>query len=324
MFVCVSLNPALDKRLALGTLHVGQVNRAARAEGAPGGKAAHVAMVLRTLGADPLWLGFTGGSAGAALVAGLRELQIKVEAVAIAGETRTNLEIIEDHARVTEVLEPGPAIGADELKLFQETFQNTLAKSAEPTTVVLSGSVPPGVPSDYYATLIRLAHPHRSRVFLDASGDALILGLAAGPDFVKPNQHEAESVSGSTIHDTACAEEGLKRMMQLGAKAAAISLGAEGIVWRSEREERTLIARVPKQVSRSCVGSGDATVAGFAYAAAHSLSPVGALRLAAACGVANCLADAPGRARAADIARMKDEIRVDTLAGERKDVRHAE
>jgi 1-phosphofructokinase family hexose kinase len=315
MFVCVSLNPAVDKRLALGILHVGKVNRAARAEGAPGGKAAHVAMVLKTLGEDPLWLGFAGGSAGAALVAGLRELQIQVEAVVIAGETRTNLEIIEDDARVTEVLEPGPAIAGDELKLFQETFQNTLAKSAEPTTVVLSGSLPPGVPSGYYATLIRLAHAYRSRVLLDASGDALILGLTGGPDFVKPNQHEAELLTESTIHDTGCAEGALNRVMQLGAKAAAISLGPEGIVWRSERDERTLIARVPKQASRSCVGSGDATVAGFAYAAAHALSPVDTLRLAAACGVANCLADAPGRARAADIARMKDEIRVDTLAG---------
>jgi 1-phosphofructokinase family hexose kinase len=323
MFVCVSLNPAVDKCLALAVLQLGKVNRAAKAEGAPGGKAAHVAMVLKTLGADPLWLGFAGGSAGAALVAGLRELQIKVEAVAIAGETRTNLEIIEDDARVTEVLEPGPAIAEEELQRFQATFQRILAKSAEPATVVFSGSLPPGLPSDYYATLIRLAHAQRGRVLLDASGEALKLGLAAGPDFVKPNQHEAESLSGSTIHDTACAEEVLQRVMQLGAKAAAISLGAAGIVWRSERDEQTLIARVPKQVSRSCVGSGDATVAGFAYAAAHALSPVEALRLASACGVANCLAVAPGRARAADIARMKDLVRVDTLVAEREDVRHA-
>ena len=313
MFVCVSLNPAMDKRLDVAVMQVGRLNRVARAEGAPGGKAAHVAMVLRTLGANPVWFGFAGGAAGAALVAGLRELQIQVEAVAIAGETRTNLEIIEDDARVTEVLEPGPAVTGEELTLFEETFQTTLAKYAEPTTVVLSGSLPPGVPSGYYATLIALAHAHRSRVFLDTSGEALQFGLAAGPDFVKPNQQEAESLTGSTIYDAACADQVLKRVLQMGARAAAISLGAEGILWRSERYERTLIARVPKQASRSCVGSGDATLAGFAYGAEHALAPVDAVRLAAACGVANCLAARPGRARAMDIARMKDEIHVDAL-----------
>ncbi|MGA2421618.1 MAG: PfkB family carbohydrate kinase, partial [Candidatus Acidiferrum sp.] len=166
MFVCVSLNPAVDKRLDVGVLQVGKVNRVARAEGAPGGKAAHVAMVLRTLGADPVWLGFAGRAAGAALVAGLRELQINVEAVPIAGETRTNLEIIEEDGRVTEVLEPGPVITGEELSRLEETFQTTLAKYPEPTTVVLSGSLPPGIPTHYYATLIGMAHAHRSRVLL--------------------------------------------------------------------------------------------------------------------------------------------------------------
>jgi len=312
MFVCVSLNPAVDKRLDVGVLQAGKLNRVERVEGAPGGKAAHVAMVLRTLGADPVWLGFAGGAAGAVLVEGLRELQINVEAVPIAGETRTNLEIIEDDGRVTEVLEPGPVISGEELKRFEETFQSTLAKSPEVTTVVLSGSLPPGIPTRYYAMLMGMAHGHHSRVLLDTSGEALRLGLAAVPDFVKPNQHEAETLSGIAIHDTACAAEVLKRVMQMGAQAGAISLGAEGMVWRSGHDEQALVARVPKQSSRSCVGSGDATLAGFAYAAEHALSPVEALRLAAACGVANCLADGPGRARAADIARMKDEIRVDT------------
>jgi fructose-1-phosphate kinase PfkB-like protein len=106
----------------------------------------------------------------------------------------------------------------------------------------------------------------------------------------------------------------LKKILGAGAGGAAISLGADGLVWQSGKEQQALFARIPRQASRFCVGSGDATLAGFAFAAQQGLLPVEALRLAAACGVANCLADGPGRARAGDIARLKDEISVETLA----------
>jgi len=313
MFVCVSLNPAVDKRLTLGALRVGKVNRACKAHAAPGGKAAHVAMVLRTLGAEPLWLGFAGGETGATLVEGLRKMDIQVHAVPVAGSTRTNLEIIDDETKVTEVLEPGPKVSNEELQEYQQSFERILATRAEAATVTLSGSLPPGVPTDFYATLIASAHRHGSRVLLDASGEPLKSGLEACPDFVKPNQEEAEWLSGSIIQGPVSAGDVLKEFLGMGAAAGAISLGADGLVWRSKSAEQALIARGPRQVSRSCVGSGDASLAGFAFAASQELPPVEALRLAAACGVANCLADSPGRALAADIARMKEQITVETL-----------
>src|SRR5277367_1464314 len=103
MFLCVSLNPAIDKRMRLKGLQFGRVNRVTDVSAAPGGKAAHVAMVLRTLGAEPTWLGFAGGAAGDALVSGLQKLSIRTVAIETAGETRTNLEIIEERG-VTEIL----------------------------------------------------------------------------------------------------------------------------------------------------------------------------------------------------------------------------
>ena len=313
MLVCVSLNPAIDKRLPLGVLQVGKVNRARKAEAAPGGKATHVATVLRTLGAEPLWLGFAGGATGEALVEGLRKMEIQVESVTIAGSTRTNLEICDDEANVTEILEPGPQIAPEELQKFEERFEEILARSTEIATVTLSGSLPLGVPNGYYANLIALAHKHRSRVFLDTSGEPLKLGLTACPDFVKPNKEEAEWLSGSIIQGPGSAVDVLHELLQIGAATGAISLGSDGLVWQSKKEERVLIAWVPKQDSRSCVGSGDATLAGFAFAAQRDLSSVDALRLAAACGVANCLTDGPGRARAVDIARLRKEIRIEAL-----------
>ena len=107
-FICVSLNPAIDKRLRLDALKPGRVNRAIEAIPAPGGKSAHVAMVLRALGADPLWLGFTGGPNGDSLLQGLRDLSIRAEGVPTAAETRMNLEIVEENGLSVDFdLEPG-------------------------------------------------------------------------------------------------------------------------------------------------------------------------------------------------------------------------
>jgi 1-phosphofructokinase family hexose kinase len=313
MFLCVSMNPAVDWRLKLPQLQTGAVNRVTEASAAPGGKAAHVAMVLQTLGAKPTWLGFAGGITGKVLIEGLREIGIQVEAVSTAGATRMNLEMIDESGTVTEVLEPGPCVSRSELQSMDETFEQLLARHIGEATVFLSGSLPPGPPRDYYATLISRAHKHGSRVFLDTSGEPLKLALRERPDFIKPNREEAESLTGSPIQGPSSAAKALQQILHAGAGAAAISLGARGLVWRSAADVDALFARVPEQPAQSCVGSGDATLAGFAFAAAQGLDPAESLRLAAACGAANCLADGPGGARAADIARLKEEIRIEKL-----------
>jgi 1-phosphofructokinase family hexose kinase len=312
MFLCVSLNPGVDKRLRLQQLRVGQVNRATEVQPAPGGKAAHVAMVLRTLGADPVWFGFSGGASGNELVDGLRALSIQVQAIPIAAGTRTNLEIIDGGGQVTEILEPGGQIAPEELRRLQSTFVKLLTDSREPVTVIISGSLPPGVPVDFYGTLVGTAHAAGGRVFLDTSGEPFKSALLAKPDFIKPNREEAESWSGSKIDSSNSARAVLASMLQSGAAAGAISLGASGLVWLSTGEN-AIIAKVPELSARSTVGSGDATLAGFAFAARQGMNPCDTVRLAAACGSANCLADAAGRANAADIARLQQRIVVERV-----------
>ncbi len=313
MFLCVSLNPAVDKRLRLGRLQTGSVNRVSELSPAPGGKAAHVAMVLKTLGADPLWLGFAGGATGRQLVEGLRELDIRVHEIPTSGCTRTNLEIVEDEGGVTEILEPGQHISAEELRRLEETFSILLNDASEQPTVIFSGSLPEGVPPNLYLKLIELAHEFDSRVFVDTSGQPFKFALAGKPDFVKPNRGEAESWSGQSISGPSSAKEILGAMLKAGASAGAITLGSAGLIWHCATGD-TLIANAPKLSSRSCVGSGDSTLAGFAFAAQQRLAPSEAARLAAACGSANCLAPGPGCARAEDIANLKSQIRVESLA----------
>ena len=284
-----------------------------RATPEPGGKSLHVAMVLRTLGADPLWLGFTGGATGKELTEGIRAMGIRTEAIEIAERTRTNLEMVENDGTVTEILEPGPAITEEELERLQRAYELTLKTSGKDATAVLSGSLPRNAPGHFYSVLIRIGHQNGCRVFLDTSGKPLKQALNAKPDLVKPNQHEAEWLSGFAISDSNAAQNALQKILVAGASSAAISMGAAGIVYQSSADNTVLVAAVPNVDARSCTGSGDATMAGFAFAAERRLSAEETLRLAAACGTANCLADGPGKARAADIERLKSEIQIQSL-----------
>jgi len=311
-FICVSLNPAIDKRLRLDTLKPARVNRALEAIPAPGGKSAHVAMVLRALGADPLWLGFTGGPNGDALLLGLRALSIRAEGVPTATETRMNLEILEESGTVTEILEPGARVTAEERAAFLRAFETQLELNPN-AIVVLSGSLPPGLPKDEFATLVKVSRRRGARVFLDTSGEPLKLGLQQRPDFAKPNQEEAEWLIGRTIDGNASAASALQDLVKDGPRSAAISLGAKGLVWRGPGSAEAFVAVPPKLEAASAVGSGDATIAGFAFAASQGLEPVDTLRLAVACGAANVLADLPGRVRLHDVERLRDEVQVQAL-----------
>jgi 1-phosphofructokinase family hexose kinase len=270
-------------------------------------------MVLRTLGADPVWLGFAGGATGKQLIEGLQELSIRVQEIPTTACTRTNLEIIENDGSVTEILEPGQSITYEELRQCEKTLTDLLNQANEQPTVIFSGSLPEGVPPDIYKTLIELAHDFDSRVFVDTSGDPFKFALAGKPDFVKPNRGEAESWSAQTIDNPSSAKKIIAAILSAGAVSGAISLGSAGLVWHSMNGD-ALFADAPKLSAQSCVGSGDATLAGFAFAAQQRLPAAEAVRLAVACGSANCLAPGPGRALAKDIASFKDQIRVETLA----------
>ena len=101
--------------------------------------------------------------------------------------------------------------------------------------------------------------------------------------------------------------------MGFGAQAVAISMGEAGIVYQSLADKTWLVAAVPRVAVRSSTGSGDAAMAGFAFGAERGLGAAEALRLAAACGTATCLADGPGKARASDIKRLQGEIVIRSL-----------
>jgi len=316
VILCISANPAIDRRLHLERLTVGGVIRACFAAAAPGGKAAHVAMAAQALGEAVRWVGFSGGATGDECERGLVALGIPVEAIHTRSATRVNIEIIDAMGVVTEVLEPGGAVTVEEVSELLRACRELFATHLENAVVVLSGSLPPGAPIDFYAQLIHLAQTYGCRTLLDAGGASLLSSLAAAPDLIKPNREEAASAAGFAVTSIASAAEAARCMIERGARSAAVSLGADGLLLLKENDAAPVFAAPAPVDARSTVGCGDATVAGFAVAAARGMSDAETLRLAVACGAANCLASLPGQIQAAEVERLAPLVSIRELEGE--------
>jgi len=312
--VCVSANPAMDRRLRVHSLRVGEVNRALSAQGFAGGKAAHVAMAARALGAAAAWVGFLGGAIGRECARQLQSLDIQVAAIPSASGTRVNLEIIDESRRVTEILEPGAVPGVEECDEFLRACVRGIHEEWRPAALVISGSLPAGLRADFYVALIEAARAANTKVFVDTSGEALRESVNARPDFVKVNRAEAEALVRSplaTVHEVVRAA---REIVAGGVGSVAITLGREGLIWLEHQDGPLWQARPPQMKAISAVGSGDATLAGFAHAASQGLVGEEALRLATACGAANCVAPAPGRIEFATVQAFVPQIEVQQLA----------
>jgi 1-phosphofructokinase len=311
--VCVSANPAMDRRLRMASLAAGEINRAHSAQGLAGGKAAHVAMATLALGAKPVWVGFLGGAIGQECARQMETLGIRLLAIPTVAGTRVNLEIIDATGRVTEILEPGAEPTPQEREEFLQRCAAGLREEWKKAVVVISGSLPAGVGSDFYISLIAAARTAGATVFVDTSGEALRASSQAHPDFVKVNRAEGETLLGrplATIEEIAAAA---REIVARGAESAAITLGREGLIWKEAKDGPVWKATPPHMNAISAVGSGDATLGGFAYSAAQGIAGEEALRLAAACGAANCMASAPGRIELATVRALMPQIDIQRL-----------
>ena len=322
----VALNAAIDTTLTIpGRLKVGETHKVRDVLKLPGGKGLNVARVLLTMGLPVQVTGLAGGPAGEFIKGGLAQAGIDSTFLPIAGTSRTCIAVVEcDSYRVTEVNEPGPTITDSEAQAFLDLYEKLLP-GAE--AVVLSGSLPPGLPDDYYSILMQRAHRAGVPSILDTSGDPLHLGIAACPLLVKPNATEAGQLLGREIHNIEDALYVGHSMRERGAQMAAITRGSEGAVLVTRMGAWWAHLKVPNPVST--VGSGDAFVAGFiaglqgavevgestSITAAASLADVvvQAFTLAVACGAANTLLLGAGIIKREDVERFRHMVDVTVL-----------
>lgn len=262
MILTVTPNLALDITYEVTRLIPGATHRVLRVRQRAGGKGVNVARVLRALGATPVIAGLAGGPTGAAIRAELAEAGFADALTPIAGESRRTVTIVSElDTEPTMCTEPGPAVSVAEWANLRERFTETAARA---DVVVLSGSLPPGVPENAYAQLIRAARDLGTRTILDTSGPALLAAMAAGPDIIKPNAAELRAATGTD--DTTAAAQSLAR----NGTAVVASLGPDGLL--AVTSEGSWRARPPRALSGNPTGAGDACVAALALGIANPAS----------------------------------------------------
>jgi len=301
MIVTVTPNPSIDRTVTLpGTLTRGAVHRISSVTDEPGGKGVNVARALGLAGLDALAV--LPAADADPMLSALRACGVPYAAVPIRGAVRTNVAVTENDGTTTKLNEPGAALDADALDALTRTVVEA-AHRAE--WIVMSGSLPPGVPVGWYADVVALLADKNCRVAVDTS-DAPLAALAASfgsaaPDLIKPNAEELAGLTGTSaqeLEDAAAAGDPMpviaaaRQLVDRGARTILVTLGAAGAVL--VEPSGSWLAGSPPITPRSTVGAGDSALAGYVRAALSGADAPDRLRMAVAYGSA--AASLPGSA----------------------------
>ena len=264
MIITITLNPALDRTLRIEKpLVANKLNRAVSSSVEPGGKGINVSRAVKALGGESVALGFCAGSNGRFMKDALTSVNIHHDFVDVPGNTRVNVQIIDQLGDHTEVNEPGFKISDGDFIRFLERVELYLD---EKNIFVLAGSVPPGFPMVNYIRLIKTIKKAGCRLIVDESGDLLREALKFEPDFVKPNIFElAEVVGNEPTDDPDVLVHSARKLLDLGAKSVCVSMGQQGALFAAKDEPEVLYVNCnPKIVDAGAVGTGDAMVGAIA------------------------------------------------------------
>lgn len=304
MITTVCMNPAFDRTVTVDALMPGRVNRIRDARTDMGGKGVNVAVVARRLGLEARCVGCMGQEGAERFAAMMDKEGLPHSFLTIPGTLRTNTKVVSlDGSGVTELNEPGAALAADTLEQFFRLAEEAAGHSS---MAVVTGSLPPGCPEGTYRALIRrMGVP----CILDVGGRELLLGAEAGPLLVKPNIHELEAALGERLSTRAEVVRGARKLLDLGAQNALISMGGDGAVMVTP-EGAWYAPPVPVEV-KSTVGAGDAMVGGVLAGLSEKPGDMRhALRWGAAAGAASVMTEGTQLIRPEDVAPLLERVQI--------------
>jgi 1-phosphofructokinase len=256
----VTLNPALDLTVQLPFLRLGEVNRSESLQVHAAGKGLNVAQVLADLGHQLTVTGFLGETNPQAFEQLFAARGFTDEFVRVAGETRSNLKLAETEGRVTDINGPGLAVSEAQCDELLARLQR-LAPAHD--LVVVAGSLPRGIDSQWFVQLLNSLKALGVRVALDTSGAALRDGLATRPWLIKPNEEELAEARGVDLIGSSALLAEARRLQGEGIEHVVVSQGADGVSWFSPGA--ALHANPPRVQVVSTVGAGDSLLAGMLH-----------------------------------------------------------
>ncbi|MGZ5314882.1 MAG: 1-phosphofructokinase family hexose kinase [Solirubrobacterales bacterium] len=312
MILTVTLNAAIDRTVAVPSFRQGHRHRAVEASTVAGGKGINVARALKLLDRPVIATGLAGGPTGARLMERLAEESILTDFTWIAGESRTNLAVIDPtNGEQTEINERGPDVTAEELDRFLAKLLY-LARGAR--ICVIAGSLPPSVPAALAARMVGELKALDVETILDTEGEPLLDGLRAGPAAVTPNVSEAEGAAGHEFNDREDLVAGLRSLVEMGARDAVITRESGCVASIEEDQHRRLYEVVaPALEPVSAVGSGDAFLAGLAAARFDGRPAREGLRFAVACGAESTQHFGAGTIEPSEVQAIAERVEIRNL-----------
>lgn len=280
MITTVTLNPAIDRAIRLTKVELGTVHRVEETREDIGGKGINVSRVLAFFGSKTVATGILGKQNSQIFIDALKEAEIPQQFLQIEGATRTNIKMQESNLnRTSDFNEKGLEV-SEEARL---AFEALLADLMEDTEyLVLAGSLPPGLPKNYYGHLAS-RFGVKAEVAVDASGKSLLTAVENGAAIIKPNLEELEEAYGVSLE----AEEEIISFCQGLLKSTCLerillTLGGDGAMYFDHEQ---VIKGLPVQVEvKNTVSAGDSFLAGFLSGLDQGKAVEEAFRMAIACG----------------------------------------
>lgn len=282
---CLGLTPALQRTVVLDGWVPDGVNRAKEVRESAAGKAVNVAHALANLGIRAVAAGFNGGDTGRKVARMAEAAGVMCAFTAMPAPTRICTTLIDRQARtVTEVVEEAPPVGEALLERFTRQCVSRIRRSV---ALAISGTLPPGLPEDFYVPFVRAANAAGIPTLIDSHRAPLLKTLPENPYLAKLNVHELEVTLGKRMKNETAIRRGLKALREMGAENVFLTCGGDPAYLLTADGTFTRIE--PPRLKRvlNPIGSGDCTLGGLIAALLNGRSLADAVRYGLACGTAN-------------------------------------
>lgn len=278
MIVTVTLNPSIDRTIAVDSLVRGGVNRAELIQLDAGGKGVNVSRALARYGAETHAI-FVGAELGAQWFQSvLQSVGVPYTVVMASGVTRSNITLLESDGTVTKINEPGVTLTP---AVIAEVETAMAALDLFGAWVVLAGRLNPGASDDTYLELAKFAKSRGARVAVDVSGKPLDVCVAGGVvDLIKPNQHELGEIVGRRLDSVGDVVVAAREVIARGVAVVVCSMGRDGAIYVTASEAVHVEPAV--QIQGTPVGAGDILLATFIGGGANADALAGAVQWSAA------------------------------------------
>lgn len=283
--ITITLNPTIDKSILVPALIENQKLRCSDIKYEPGGGGINISRAINILGGKSKALFLAGGYFGAFFIKLFKGKIIDFESFKIKNETRESIIIYDEFNNKQYLLDmKGPIV----IEKEWQSLLNAISKLTEVDYIVASGSLPPGIPSDFYARVAKIAKEINAKFILDTSGEPLKLAINEDVYLIKPNLKEMSALAGiDKLSIENVTQEALKIIKSTKCEAIVVSLGPNGALLVTENYSNHFLA--PKIEVKSTVGAGDSMMAGIILKLSENNSLQEAVRYGVASGAAATL-----------------------------------